>query len=86
MREIHLVNIIKTLEPDVKEVEMDKEVIEIKCFSKLCSLCGSNPKRFKNPLYYKINDITLDKRRSFSISNFKAILSKTYNISLDYRL
>jgi hypothetical protein len=55
MKESHLINIIKTLEPDIKEVEIDKEAVELKCHK--CS-CNS-------PLYYKINDITLDKRRSF---------------------
>jgi hypothetical protein len=74
MRVSHLVNIIKALEPDVKEVEIEKEIVEIKCYKLLC----------KNPLYYKITDITLDKRRSFSTSNFKVILQKTYNISLEY--
>jgi hypothetical protein len=64
IRESHLINIIKALEPDVKEVEIEKEVVEIKCYKLLC----------KNPLYYKITDITLDKRRSFSTSNFKVIL------------
>jgi hypothetical protein len=76
MRESHLINIIKALEPDVKEVEIEKEIVEIKCYKLLC----------KNPLYYKITDITLDKRRSFSTSNFKVILQKTYNISSEYCL
>jgi hypothetical protein len=74
MSESHLINIIKALEPDVKEVEIEKEIVEINCKKCIC----------KNPLYYKITDITLDKRRSFSTSNFKVILQKTYNISLEY--
>jgi hypothetical protein len=74
MKESHLVNIIKCLEPDVKVVEIEKEIVKINC-----SKCS-----FKNPLYCKINDITPDNRRSFSTSNFKVILQKTYNISLEY--
>ncbi|GHU25410.1 hypothetical protein FACS189472_18570 [Alphaproteobacteria bacterium] len=74
MREQHLINIIKCLEPEVTEVEIDKDVIQVSCYK--CS--------FKNPLYYKITAIILNKTRDFTTSNYKVILQKQYNISLDY--
>jgi hypothetical protein len=74
MREEHLVNIIKCLEPEVNDVKIEKETVEVNCLKCSC----------KNPLYYKITSITLNKTRDFTTSNFKVILQKQYNISLDY--
>jgi hypothetical protein len=74
MREQHLVNIIKCLEPEVTDVEIDKEPITVNCVKCSC----------KSPLYYKITAITLNKTRDFTTSNFKVILQKQYNISLDF--
>ncbi|GHU20992.1 hypothetical protein FACS189472_13290 [Alphaproteobacteria bacterium] len=74
MRERHLINIIKCLEPEVTDVEIDKDVVQTSCYK--CS--------FKNPLYYKITGIILNKTRDFTTSNYKVILQKQYNISLDY--
>jgi hypothetical protein len=74
MREHHLINIIKCLEPEVSDVEIDKEVVQTSCLKCSC----------KNPLYYKITAITLNKTRDFGTSNYKVILQKQYNISLDF--
>ncbi|GHU18269.1 hypothetical protein FACS189472_06350 [Alphaproteobacteria bacterium] len=74
MREQHLINIIKCLEPEVTDVEIDKEIIQVSCHR-----CA-----FKNPLYYKITAIVLNKTRDFTTLNYKVILQKQYNISLDY--
>jgi hypothetical protein len=74
MREQHLINIIKCLEPEVTDVEIDKEPVQVSCYK--CS--------FKNPLYYKITGIILNKTRDFTTSNYKVILQKQYNISLDF--
>ncbi|GHU23258.1 hypothetical protein FACS189472_16260 [Alphaproteobacteria bacterium] len=71
MREQHLTNIIKCLEPEVTDVEIDKEVVQVSCHK--CS--------FKNPLYYRITAIILNKTRDFTTSNYKVILQKQYNIS-----
>jgi hypothetical protein len=74
MKEQHLINIIKCLEPEVNDVEIDKEPVQLNCVKCSC----------KNPLYYKITAITLNKTRDFTTSNFKVILQKQYNISLDF--
>jgi hypothetical protein len=74
MREQHLINIIKCLEPEVTDVEIDREVVQMSCIKCSC----------KNPLYYKITAITLNKTRDFTTSNYKVILQKQYNISLDF--
>jgi hypothetical protein len=74
MKEQHLVSIIKCLEPEVSEVDIDKEAVQISCYKCSC----------KNPLYYKITSITLNKTRDFKTSNYKVILQKQYNISLDF--
>jgi hypothetical protein len=74
MREQHLINIIKCLEPEATDVEIDKEPVQVSCYK--CS--------FKNPLYYKITGIILNKTRDFTTSNYRVILQKQYNISLDF--
>jgi hypothetical protein len=74
MREGHLINIIKCLEPEVHDVEIDKEAVQVSCYKCSC----------KNPLYYRITAIILNKTRDFTTSNFKVILQKQYNISLDF--
>ncbi|GHU18842.1 hypothetical protein FACS189472_07750 [Alphaproteobacteria bacterium] len=74
MREQHLINIIKCLEPEVNEVEIDKEPVTVNCRKCSCT----------NPLYYKITGVILNRTRDFTTSNFKVILQKQYNISLDF--
>jgi hypothetical protein len=74
MKEQQLINIIKCLEPEANIVEIEKEEVEINCIKCSC----------KNPMYYKITDIIVDKTKSFKNCNVRVILEKQYNISLQY--